>query len=126
MCLKMKNIELLECPRCGSSADMYQVDLNPPSWRISCNQHWKVCNFQVDSTDEYSLPFMWNMIPRRREHRREALLKIIEIHGGIMDGRIPETELEIYQKKLIDQMYMAAVNGLAVGNAQQKLVPCGT
>lgn len=65
----MSEVNLLPCPRCGNSAEMFGVDLNPPSWRISCNTNWRECNMQVDSTDENCLPWMWNMIPRVRVMR---------------------------------------------------------
>ena len=41
----------------------------------------------------------------------DALKKIIEIYAG-MDGFIPETAPEAYQKRIIEQMYEQAVGGL--------------
>lgn len=100
-------VKLLPCPRCGNTAELFQVDSH--TWRISCNSNWKECDMQVDSTDSDCLPWMWNMMPRHRE--RKALQEIIEIYAG-MDGFVAETAPEAYQERIIEQMYSVASDAL--------------
>ena len=43
----------------------------------------------------------------------EALKEIIEIYAG-MEGFIPVTAPEAYQKRIIEQMYKIAIKALAI------------
>jgi len=63
----------------------------------------------------FTLEEMKNIIEKNRADERERCIggykEIIELYAG-MEGFVPETAPEGYQKRIIEQMYEAAINAI--------------